>query len=151
MIHPDDTGKDTKSVESLQTLAKSEKISNAVVANHAFYATAAQTTNPNVGKIAKNSDYSDLEKAKEIEDKLRSQNKILIIALAVVGGVLGFCGCAVGGYFGVKAMNRAQASDVESGNRARGSVGYVASSPGTQTAGAGAEAEPSSDPPLRKV
>jgi len=92
LIHPDDTGKDNTSVEDLEERANSDAVRSAVVAGQASYATSAQTDNPNVNKIATDPSYSDVDEARKKQNEVEAANAVLIIVVAVLGGLLG-CGC----------------------------------------------------------
>ena len=92
LIHPDDTGKDNTSVEDLEERAASDAVRSGVVAGQASYATSAQTDNPNVNKIATDPSYSDVDEARKKQNEVEAANAVLIIVVAVLGGLLG-CGC----------------------------------------------------------
>ena len=92
LIHPDDTGKDNTSVEDLEERANSDAVRSAVVAGQASYATSAQTDKPNVNKIATDPSYSDVDEARKKQNEVEAANAVLIIVVAVLGGLLG-CGC----------------------------------------------------------
>ena len=104
LIHPDDTGIDKTTVTDLQKRAESEAVRSAVVAGQASYATSAQTSNANVNKISTDASYSDVELAKKKQKEVEARNSVLIIVVAVLGGVLGCCLCGLGGFFGIKFM-----------------------------------------------
>ena len=110
LIHPDDTGIDKTTVEDLQTRAESQAVRSAVVAGQASYATSAQTSNANVNKISTDASYSDVELAKKKQKEVEAQNAVLIIVVAVLGGVFGCCCIGLGGFFGMKFMRGSRPS-----------------------------------------
>ena len=71
LIHPDDTGKDIRTVGSLLEKAQSPAIKDAVVGNLAVFAASAQTTNPAAQGISQSGVFTDVTAARNVESAIK--------------------------------------------------------------------------------